>query len=68
MVVAVYKNNSKSAPEQIRVHKFASDGKLRVESITNSYAHEVGGVYETLEDVEKYLENRDSVFGYTRII
>lgn len=68
MVVAIYKNNSKSAPEQIKVHKYESDGKLRVESVTNSYAHEVGGIYETLEDVEKYLEIRDRVFGYTRII
>lgn len=68
MVVAMYKSNSKSSPEHIRIHKYNSDGKLRVEAITISYAHEVGGVYETLAEVEAYLAKRDRVFGYIRII
>lgn len=68
MVVAVYKSNKKSDPEQIRVHKYASDGKLHIESVTNSYAHEVGGVYGTLEEVEEYLSIRDRVFGYSLIM
>lgn len=67
MIIAIYKANCKSQPEQIRVHKYDSDGKLRVEAISNSYAKEVGDVYSNLEEVEKYLKKRDRVFGYTKI-
>ena len=66
MVVATYKSNRKSQTEYIRVHKYSSDGKLRVEAIGISYACEVGGVYDTLEQVEQYLNQRDSVFGYVK--
>ncbi len=65
MVVATYKSKSKAQPEHIRVHKYNSDGKLRVEAIGNSYAREVGGVYDTLEQVEQYLDKRD-VLGYIK--
>ena len=65
MVVAIYNSNCKSQPEQIRVHKYNSDGKLHIEAIGNSYAHEVGGEYDTLAEVEEYLAKRDRVFGYT---
>jgi hypothetical protein len=64
MVVATYKSKSKAQPEQIRVHKY-SDNKLRVEAIGSSYACEVGGVYDTLEQVEQYLNKRD-VLGYLK--
>lgn len=66
MVVARYKSNSKSSPEFINIHKYESDGKLRIEVITNSWDGEVGGVYETLSEVEAFLAKRDRVFGYTR--
>lgn len=65
MVVATYKSNCRSQPEWIRVHKY-TDEKLRIEAIGNSYAKEVGGVYNTIEDVEEYLAKRDRVFGYSR--
>lgn len=68
MVVAMYKSNCKSAPEHIRVHKYEGNGELHIESITNSYAHEIGGAFKTLEEVEAYLKKRDRVFGYTLII
>jgi hypothetical protein len=68
MVVAIYKSNCKSVPEEIRVHKYASDNKLRIESVSNFRALEIGEVYENLQEVEKYLENRDKVFGYSLII
>ena len=48
MVVATYKSNRKSQTEYIRVHKYSSEDKLRVESIGISYACEVGGIYDTL--------------------
>lgn len=64
MVVATYKSNRKSAPEHIRIHKYG-DGKLHIESITNSYAHEIGGEFNNLTEVEEYLRKRDRVFGYT---
>lgn len=68
MVIAMYKSNSKAQPEHIRVHKNESDGRLRVEAIGNAYAHEVGGVYDTIEEVEAFLDKRDRVRGYTKII
>lgn len=67
MIVATYKSNCKSQPEHIRVHKYASDGKLRVEAIGNSYAKEIGGVYEDIGQVENFLSQR-SVFGYSLVI
>lgn len=67
MTIAIYKSNCKSQPEQIRVHQYASDGKLRVEAVGNFYAKEVGGVYSNIEEVEEYLKKRDRVFGYTKI-
>ena len=66
MVVAIYKSNG-GQPEQIRVHKGEMDGKLRVEAVSSSYAMEVGGVYETKEDVEKFLAKRDRR-GYTLVV
>lgn len=63
MVVAIYRSNRKSSPEEIRVHKY-SDGMLRVESITNSYAHEIGDKYNTIAEVEQYLRERDRVSRY----
>lgn len=68
MVVATYKSNRKVQPEHIRVHKYNSDGKLRVEAISVFYAHEVGGVYDTIEQVEQYLNQRDSIFGYVKTL
>ena len=62
MIVATYKSNRKSQPEYIRVHKYA-DGKLHIEAIGNSYANEIGGIYNTLAEVENYLKHRD-IFGY----
>ena len=67
MVVAIYKRNCKSAPEGIRVHQYR-DGTLHIESITNSYAHEIGEGYNTIEEVEQYLKERDRVFGYSKVI
>lgn len=66
MVVATYKSNCKSDPERICVHKY--DDKLHIESITNSYAKEIGGAYETIEEVEEFLKKRDCVFGYSLVI
>ena len=68
MVVAIYKQNRNWQPEQIRIHKYDSDGKLRVEAVGNSYAHEVGGIYDNLTEVEEFLAKRDKVFGYTLIV
>ena len=65
MVVATYESKRKAQPEHIRVHKY-SDGKLRVEAISVFYAHEVGGVYDTIEQVEQYLNQRDRIFGYVK--
>lgn len=67
MVVATYESNRKAQPEYIRVHKY-SDGKLRVESINVFHAQEVGGVYDTIEQVEQYLNQRDSIFGYVKTL
>ena len=58
MVVATYKSNRKSQPEYIRVHKYSSDGKLRVESIGISYACEVGGVSITNREFYSLLTER----------
>lgn len=67
MVVAMYKENRKSNPEHIRVHKY-SDETLHIEAITNSYAKEIGGTYTTIEEVEAYLKQRSRPFGYSLII
>ena len=66
MVVAIYESNG-GQPEQIRVHKGEMDGKLRVEAVSSSYAKEVGGVYETIQQVEKFLLQRDRR-GYSLVI
>ena len=68
MVVAIYRNNSKASPEEIRVHRYASNGELHIESITNSYAHEIGTAYHSREEVEEFLNQRDRVHGYRLII
>lgn len=67
MLVAIYEENTKLRPELIKVHKYASDGLLRVEAIGVGYAHEVGGAYKTIREVEQYLSERSKIFGYTRI-
>lgn len=67
MVVAIYRSNSKAAPEQIRVHRYALNGELHIESITNSYAHEIGPACHTLQEVEDFLHQRDRVHGYRLI-
>lgn len=66
MIIATYKNTSKAAPEQIRVHQY-SNGELHIEAIGNFYAKEVGGAYSTLEEVEKFLKTRDRVHAYERV-
>ena len=66
MVVAIYKSNG-GQPEQIRVHKGKMDGKLRIEAVSSSYANVVGGVYDTKEEVEKFLAKRDRR-GYTLVV
>ena len=67
MVVAMYKENRKSNPEHIRVHQ-RGDNSLHIEAIANSYAHEVGGAYNTIEEVEEFLKQRSRAFGYSLII
>jgi hypothetical protein len=67
MVVAMYKENRKYNPEHIRVHKWR-DNTLHIEGITNSYAHEIGGTYNTLEEVEAFLKQRSKPWGYSLII
>lgn len=67
MIIATYKNTSKAAPEQIRVHQY-SNGELHVEAIGNFYAKEVGSSYRNLEEVEKFLKTRDRVNAYERVI
>lgn len=67
MVVAMYKENRKSDPEHIRVHKH-SDNTLHIEGITNSYAKKIGGTYTTIEEVEAFLKQRSRTFGYSLII
>ena len=66
MVVAMYKENRKSNPEHIRVHRY-SDNTLHVEGITSSYAHEIGGTFDTLEEVEAFLKQRSRPWGYSLI-
>ena len=67
MVVAMYKENVKNDPEHIRVHKYA-DGTLHIEGITSRYAHEIGGTYNTIEEVEAFLNRRNRSRGYSLII
>jgi hypothetical protein len=67
MVVAIYRSKG-GKPEEIRVHRYASDNKLHIEAVSSSYAKEVGGVYNSLEEVEAFLKQRDRVFGYSLII
>lgn len=67
MVIAMYKENRKSDSEHIRVHKYC-DNTLHVEGITNSYAKEIGGTFNTLEEVEAFLKQRSRTFGYSLII
>lgn len=66
MLVAMYEENRQCQPEFIKVHKYASDGLLRVEAIGVGYAHEVGDTYKTIREVEQYLSERSTIFGYTR--
>lgn len=58
MVVAIYRSNSKCSREEYRVHKYKSDNTLHIECVTNSYAHEIGETYTTIEQVEKYIGER----------
>jgi hypothetical protein len=67
MVVAMYKENRRTDPEHIRVHR-NSDGKMDVEGITNSYIKVISEGFDTLEEVERYLAQRSRTFGYSLVI
>ena len=67
MVMAMYKENRVLDPEFIRVHKY-DDNTLHIEGITNSYAKEIGDVFNNLEEVEAFLRQRSRAFGYSLIM
>ena len=66
MVVAVYRSNRRAHAEEIIVNQ-REDQTLYIEIVNASEWKKVPGRYNTLEEIESYLQERDPMEGYKLI-
>ena len=66
MVVAIYRSNKRSDREQIMVTQ-DDNQMLHIMAVNAVGETKVPGMYKTLQDVETYLKERDSEYGYVKV-
>ena len=66
MVVAIYRSNKRSGREQIVVTQ-GEDQVLHITAISAQGETKIPGRYNTLQDVEAYLKERDPECIYIKI-